>query len=286
MMNPQEAIVSFLDAMQAAGVEPAEPINNALASGEFVRFRCADEKKANGWAKLFLDKRPAGRFGNHRLAIDATWKADAAPVKRTDEERAAWRTKCDAERVRRDLETAEKHEAAAAQATALLATSVPADPTHPYLVRKRVSGEGIRQAGDTLLIPMQDVAGRAWNVQRIYPDGTKLFLKGGRVDGLFWLVGDGDGPLCIGEGVGTMGAVRRATGHDVAAAFSAANLEPVARALRVRWPDRPMVICADDDAHLIANPRIARNLGIDAARAAAAAIGAGVALPPRSLANG
>jgi len=291
MMNTQEAIVSFLDAMQAAGVEPAEPINNALASGEFVRFRCADEKKANGWARLFLDGRPAGRFGNHRLAIDATWKADSAPIKRTDAERAAWRAKCDVERVRRDLATAERHETAAAQATALLATSTAADPAHPYLARKRISGEGIRQAGDTLLIPMQDNAGRVWNVQRIYRDGTKLFLKGGRVDKLFWLVAGfatecPETPLCIGEGVGTMGAVRRATGHDIAAAFSAANLEPVARALRSRWPDRPMVICADDDAHLIANPRIARNLGIDAARAAAAAIGASVALPPRSLANG
>ena len=291
MTGTQEAIVSFLDAMQAAGVEPAEPINNALAAGEFVRFRCADEKKANGWARLFLDGRPAGRFGNHRLAIDATWRADAEPVKRTDDERAAWRAKMDAAQVERDLERSRRQEAAVAQAASLIATSTAADATHPYLVRKRISGGGMHQAGDALLIPMQDVAGRVWNVQSIYRDGTKLFLKGGRVDGLFWLAGNsgsncGTIPLCIGEGVGTMAAVRRATSHDIAAAFSAANLEPVARALRSRWPDRPMIICADDDAHLISNPRIARNLGVDAAKAAAAAIGASVAMPPRSSNHG
>jgi phage/plasmid primase-like uncharacterized protein len=138
------------------------------------------------------------------------------------------------------------------------------------LARKRISGEGLYLSGRALLVPMQDAEGTVWNVQRIYPDGMKLFLKGGRVEGLFWMVADSGtncptNPLCIGEGVGTMAAVRRATGHAVAATFSAANLEPVARALRQRWPDRPMVICADDDAHLIHHPRIRRNLGVDAA---------------------
>ena len=281
-------VSAFLEAMAAAGVTPAESIVSKLEAGEFVRFQCEGDRKgkANGWARFFSDGRPAGRFGNHRLAIDATWKADAPPLRRTADEIAAFRTKMRAEAAERERMASERQEAAATYAAALIATSAAADPSHPYLVRKRVSGEGMRQGGDALLIPMHDADGRLWNVQRIFADGAKRFLKGGRINGLSWLVGDDGGPLCIGEGVGTMAAVRRATGHRIAAAFSAANLEPVARALRGRWPDRPMIICADDDAHLISNPRIARNLGVDAAKAAAAAIGAGVALPPRSLANG
>jgi putative DNA primase/helicase len=273
---------AFIEAMHAAGVEPDEPIANTLASGNLIRFRCKDERKPNGWARLFLDGRPAGRFGNHRLAIDHTWKADAAPIVRTPDERAAYRAEQAEKRAQHEREVAEKQIATAGRAVALIDGSHPVDPAHPYLVKKRIVGEGLRQHGNMLLAPMQDAAGRFWNMQRIWPDGDKRFLTGGRVDGLFWLAGAIDAPLCLGEGVGTMSAVRRATGHCVAAAMHKSNLEPVARALRRLWPDRPIIVCADDDAHLVHNPRIRRNLGVDAARAAAAAIGARIVLPPRS----
>jgi putative DNA primase/helicase len=96
-----------------------------------------------------------------------------------------------------------------------------------------------------------------------------------------WRVGEPDGVICIGEGAGTMAAVRRATGHAVVAAFSAKNLEPVARAIAARWSECDLVICADDDAHLVDHPTIKRNLGLDAAYAAALAVGGRIAMPPR-----
>ena len=66
----------------------------------------------------------------------------------------------------------------------------------------------------------------------------------------------------------------------VVASFSAKNLEPVARAIRGRWPESSITIAADDDAHLLDHPTIKRNLGLDAAVAAAAAVGASIAMPP------
>ena len=286
-MSVTDHVVAFIDAMRAAGVTPTETIANKLAAGEFVRFHCDGDRtgKANGWARIFLDARPAGRFGNHRLGIDATWKADSTVPRMSAAKRRRFRARGVADRQARSTAKIAEHEHVAAQAAAMADRAAPADPSHPYLSLKRIAGEGFLQAGAALLVPMRDADGRLWNVQRIFPDGAKRFLKGGRITGLFWLVGGDAGPLCLGEGAGTMSAVRRATGHTVAAAMHKGNLEPVARLLRACWPDRPIVICADDDAHLINNPRIGRNLGLDAAQTAAAAIGARVALPPRSNAN-
>ena len=171
-------------------------------------------------------------------------------------------------------------EAAARCAADLWANASRADPAHPYLVAKVLEPFGFRQAGRELLVPMVDPGFRLWNVQRIRPDGFKLFAKNARTSGLFWPHGvhlsDGRpsaGPLVIGEGFATMAAVHSATGFGVAAAMSARNLEAVARAMRKLFPARELVIAADDDRHL------ADNIGLGAARKAAQAVGGVVATP-------
>ena len=171
-------------------------------------------------------------------------------------------------------------EMAASGAADLWSNANRADAAHPYLVRKALEPFGIRQSGNTLLVPMVDAEFHLCNVQRIRPDGFKLFLKDGRTAGLFWPHGvhmlDGrpsDGPLIIGEGFATMAAIHMATGHGVAAAMSARNLDAVARTLRKLLPAREIIIAADDDSHL------PENLGLIAASKAAQAIGARVATP-------
>ena len=171
-------------------------------------------------------------------------------------------------------------EAAARCAADLWANASRADPAHPYLVAKVLEPFGIRQEGRDLLVPMVDPGFRLWNVQRIRPDGFKLFGKDARTAGLFWPHGvhiqDGRpsaGPLVIGEGFATMAAVHSATGFGVAAAMSARNLETVARAMRKLFPTRELVIAADDDRHLT------ENIGLGVARKAAQAVGGVVATP-------
>ena len=171
-------------------------------------------------------------------------------------------------------------EMAASGAADLWSNASRADAAHPYLIAKGLEPFGVRQAGDALLVPMVDAGFRLWNVQRIRPDGFKLFLRDGRTSGLFWPHGvhllDGrpsDGPLVIGEGFATVAAIHMATGYGVAAAMSARNLETVARAVRKLFPAREIVIAADDDSHL------PENLGQNAARKAAQAIGARIATP-------
>jgi putative DNA primase/helicase len=166
---------------------------------------------------------------------------------------------------RRDAQKQAAWQSTAATASNWWAGAGRVQPDHRYIDRKDMTGEGLRQRGNLVLIPMRDIDGTLWNLQRIAPDGTKLFLKGGRTDGLMWLCGQPDAVICIGEGV----------------SLSEKNLLPVARAVAGQWPDLDFIICADDDAHLVDHPTIARNLGIDAARAAALAIGGRLALPPR-----
>lgn len=181
---------------------------------------------------------------------------------------------------RRKAETEAKQEAAACAACDLWRGAGKADPAHCYLARKGLPAFGIRQSGDALLVPMVDPSFRLWNVQRIYPDGRKLFLSGGRTEGLFWSHGafmqDGRpsaGPLVIGEGFATMAAVHRAAGHGVVAAMSARNLETVARAMRKLFPSRTLIVAADDDRHL------SENIGMEVAQRAAESIGALLATP-------
>lgn len=273
-MSYDNAVADFIQAMEVEGVRPVEPIAQRLSGGELIRFQSEGDGKGrrNAWAILYLDERPAGAFGNYRLGLSRKWKAGdshcLSPAER-DRLQIEWREA----KERRDRERQASVRETALDAIEMWQAASPADPAHPYLSRKGMSSADLRQQGQTLLVPMVDADGRIHNLQRIAGDGTKRFLKGGRTDGLFWLLGVVDRVLCIGEGVATVAAVHRATGHACAAAFSAKNLAAVSRIWWHARPDLDIVICADDDAHLD------RNVGLEAARAAAEDIGARLAAP-------
>lgn len=277
-----DPISDFIAAMMASGISPIERIADKLASGNLVRFRAEGDKlgRRNGWARLHLDGVPAGAFGHFRLGIRHTWCSGAGHCNMSYAERSAMMARARERTVQRKAETQAKQEAAAGVARDLWRCADKADPAHKYLVRKGLSPFGIRQQGATLLVPMVDYGFRLWNIQRIYPDGHKLFLTGGRTNGIMWSHGafyqDGRpsaGPLVIGEGFATLAAVHHATGHGVVAAMSARNLKAVAHAMRSLFPNRILIFAADDDRHL------KDNIGLIAARNAAEAVNGLIATP-------
>ena len=156
---------------------------------------------------------------------------------------------------KRKAEKEAGHAKAAEIARQMLTQAVPADPGHPYLVKKRIPPEGLYQGtdsygyADALLIPMIDQDGRLWNVQSIVPSRkvAKLYVKGGRTKGLFWRAGKPNDRVVIGEGMATVAAVRRATGLPVIAAMTCHNLPDVARLVRAKLPDATLILAADDD---------------------------------------
>jgi putative DNA primase/helicase len=166
---------------------------------------------------------------------------------------------------------------------------------HPYLERKGVQAFGLRRGTDgSLLVPVRDVEGRLWNVQRIAPvkpahGPDKLFFKGGRKSGCWHWLGaapeaQADMPvILLAEGYATAASVHQATGHPVALAFDAGNLKHVAEALRLQHPLALLVVCGDDDLQTFALKGI--NPGRDKATAAAGAV-QGLAVFPSVLPEG
>lgn len=277
-MSALDAIHDMLRAMELEGVKPTEPIANRLTSGELIRFRCDGDGKGrqNGWAILYLDERPAGAFGNYRLGLSRKWKSGDDTRTLSPEEREGLRREW-AEAKQRRLEERERCEAeAAVEALEMWGRAIPATPGHAYAAKKRLDPSPLKELDGKLLIPMVDGQGKLWNLQRISADGTKRFLRGGRTDGLFCLIGyDVTDPrtYCLGEGYATMAAVHRASGFPCIAAFSAKNMAAVARLWNAARPDLNFIICADDDSHLESN------VGLKAAEAVAEEIGAKVAVP-------
>jgi putative DNA primase/helicase len=120
---------------------------------------------------------------------------------------------------------------------------------------------------------MRDTAGILHSLQTIAPDGSKMFMSGGRVKGCYFSIGKPRGALIICEGLATGASIHECTGHAVAVAFNAGNLESVAVALRTKYPALKIIIAADDDHQTPGNP------GLTKATAAVQATGACLVVP-------
>jgi|AntAceMinimDraft_11_1070367.scaffolds.fasta_scaffold02944_3 putative DNA primase/helicase len=172
---------------------------------------------------------------------------------------------------------------AAVRAMRIWANANPARADHPYLAAKQVAPCALRMdARGQLVIPLQDIDGHLHSLETIAPDGAKRFLAGGAKRGHFAVVGmeptpqaEPRGPILICEGWATGASLHIATGHTVIAAMDAGNLLPVAEALRARFPDANIVLVADNDT----KPDRDTNPGVDAARKAALAVDARIAVP-------
>lgn len=288
-MSIHDAIADFIGFMEANGVAPIEPIAQRLASGSLIRFRCEGDGKGrqNGWAILYLDQRPAGAFGNYRMNTGTLkWKAADDRPALSPAEREALQREWKQAKERREAEQVNNQRQAALAAADLWQRASTASPSHPYVERKQIEPSELRQLGDELLIPMCDEQGILWNLQRIKPCGEKRFLKGGRIDGLFAIVGrfspeTEEAVIC--EGYATGDTVHRATRLPVIVTFNTSNMAKVARLFAERRPDLNYTVFADDDEATARREMerrgIYKNPGIETAEAVAAEIGANVAYP-------
>jgi len=126
-----------------------------------------------------------------------------------------------------------------------------------------------------LAIPLIDVDKKIWNIQIINGNGKKMFLKHGRKSGCFNFIGDADNSDVIAEaeGYATAASVHMATGWFCIYAFDAGNLPVVAKLFRPLYPNKPFVVCADNDVGTKGNPGVAK------AKEAALAVDGVVAIP-------
>jgi len=241
-----EAISQFSNAISQAGLAPPETIQ---ADGTLHRFP-TDGKHGDdsGWYVFHPDGVPAGTFGCWRSDIKQNWRADIGR-KLADEETKAHRAKVAVMRKARENEERRGHLAAAEKAAKMWEEAEPATEDQPYLKRKGVPPNGTRVHSDgRLLIPMRDISGKLWNLERISPDGTgKKGLYRGKRQGCFFGIGKGGDVALVCEGYATGASLHEATGFPVAVAFNCSNLKPVSKAIRRKFPDMPFLFCADDD---------------------------------------
>lgn len=282
-IQASEVLARFRAALVARDIVPPDPI---IADGRLHRCNAAGARGRGDAAYLLhLDGLPAGGMENWRDGLG--WQAWRLDIGRTlsAAEREALRLRAQAASAQRRADAAHRHEHARQRAARIWTAARPAPADHPYLARKGVQAHGLRIYRGALVVPTRDATGALHGLQFIGASGTKRFLKGARVQGLYCLIGEqgddaggdpsgvGRDVVCVVEGFATGASVHEATGHTVAVAFRAGNLAAVARAIRERHPQAAIVLCADDDRDTPGNP------GLTHARQAALAVGGLVAIP-------
>lgn len=171
-----------------------------------------------------------------------------------------------------------KHEAAKAKAKAQWGRAASV-AHHPYLERKQISAPALRQLGTDLLVPVYSAERELVNLQRIAPDGVKLFIKGGRVSGCFCVIGNlkTATKAFICEGYATGKSLFDCYGFPVICVFMVANLLPSSQAIKRLYPKLELVFCADNDLHVQTGNMV--NPGVYYARRAANEVGGKVLIP-------
>lgn len=294
-----ELVRRVTDALTSAGLV----VDDIDLSGELVR--CGTTQKPNGTDgayKVHTDFPPSVWLCNYHgdgegrtLPLWEKGRIDAI----TEAEREALR-ECIRQGKEENARRLEERRRQAAEAANALFRPLPtAGEKNPYLNRKGVSPMGgLREcdasqtpfpsqlAGACLVVPLLNSEGRTVSLQFIDGEGRKRFLPGGEKKGCYFPIpardGSKAGPLLIGEGTATVLSACMATGHAGLVAFDAGNLEAVAKVARETYPERELVLLADNDCtDRDGTPRTdEQNAGLVAARKAAEAVGGKLAVCP------
>jgi putative DNA primase/helicase len=288
-----DPVAEFAEAVHAAGLRlegpPAETTN-----GKPMRVAVEGDRpgQKSGAYTLHLDGHPAGYIQNFKTGYDEKWKSSAPTPKVTPEERERQKREWAEKQARKAAEMEEQYRAAAIRAEVRWRAARPlaAAAAHPYLEKKGVPAMGgIRVEGrGILLLPIHDAGGKLQSLERIFPDGVKKGFPGGKKEGgrlvlnseaLAAATARGERSIIlIAEGYATGATVARATECTTVVAFSAGNLEEVARSLRAKHPGAAIIIAGDDDRETA--KKHGKNPGVEKAEAAAAAVNGIAWFPP------
>ncbi len=259
----------FRDAMRAAGLQYAGFI---LADGRLHRFKANGDRERNSWYVLHDGSFVVGTFGCWKRCLKVCWQERNGKLSERELKDLRRRSQVAAgERAQTEKAV---HEKALQVAEWILSHSSPLK-THGYLGSKGIDALGnARKYGDAIVLELRDSSGERTGLQFISEDGRKRFLKGSRTAGAFFTLSDDpDRPLVVCEGYATGASIHKATGHATLIAFSAGNVPRVANDLRQKWPQREIIIAADNDAFTSGNP------GVTRATEAAIAIGGKLVVP-------
>ena len=245
-----------------------------MEPGKLTRFSTNDKPADTaGWCKLFADGLGAV-FGCNREGTAFGWQyRDTNAPQPSKAERQAARAKHEQAAKQAAAELAAQHAKAAMTAACIWAESTELDPAHDYVTRKGIEPYIAREDADgSVVLPVYAADGTLQSLQFIGVGGDKRFLYQGKMKGGRAFVGEPVNglPLLLAEGWATGCSIYEATGEPVVIGYSGNNLDDVAADLRRQFPDSPLRVAGDLDAH---------GGGLKSATAAAVAC-AGVVLLP------
>lgn len=248
-------IESFRSALASAGIPIQVPLKD---DGVLHRYKGGEDREPNSWYVLYPPNPvSAGAYGCHKRQIHEKWKDGNGHIdpKTLAECQKKWR---EAE-VQRVKDEQERHERTAGRAKELFDNAEKV-VSHLYLEAKQVGAHGnLRLVDGDLFMPLSDVSGKIWSAQTVDALGDKLFMPGGRVTGcMFWVYKRKLGPILVCEGYATGASLYEATGFSVCCAMNCGNLLAVCKDVRRQYPDRQIVVCADDDWKTEGNPGLTK----------------------------
>lgn len=261
------AVGHFQQVMSDAGLGTPEIITDGLLH----RFHVDGDRSGtrNGWYIFYVDKVCGGCFGSWKLGTSETWHENGKSLSDTQLRQMKAKIVQNTRRRKQELEFTQLKAAEDAQA---MWNQSADDLFHPYLKNKRVLPFGVRQRNDYLIIPLRDTDGKIWSYQSIDSSGRKMFMKGGKVAGNFYQIGEITNQVYIAEGFATAATLNQELNVPAVVAFNAKNLKPVAKAIAQKYPLADIIIAADND-------KSEGNPGLTSGREAASAVGAKIIYP-------
>ncbi len=156
------------------------------------------------------------------------------------------------------------------------ALRVPTEQHLAYLQAKNIEPYNIRFGDNpnrfpSVILPLWNIEGKISTLQFISTDANgktyNTFLAGGEKKGCFFVIGDlrNAASFLVTEGYATGASLYKADGRPIVVAFGAGNLDSVIGKLRIKYPNREIIIAGDDDKHHLKNP--GRTHAIAAAKA-------------------
>jgi len=253
-----DPIDGFREAILAAGLNPPDDL---VGDGRVRRFSSSGRRGDDaGWYVLHLDSVPAGAFGCWRSGQTSQW-CSRSLHSLSPSESEIYRRRLEDMRQQREADKHARQQQAREFAMSRWQNAATV-LSHPYLEAKDVQAYDLKADGDELLIPMRDASGVLQSLQAINAGGVKRFQYGGQVKGAFHLIGQPSEVLVLCEGYATGASIYQATGYAVAVAFTAGNLQAVAKELHHKYPNLRLVVAADDDWKTEGNPGLTKAMEV------------------------
>jgi|GEM_PF-891505 cpp22 len=304
IFDKDDVLFKFKAALNEAGLEVDMPIMD----GAIHRVRVQGDRGAqkSGAYVGYGDRIPAGFIQNFKSGFNTNWKYEGEhlsfkhqfdnPLLQSVEKSAVSNNgaplspyptqtiKSDfsdflQRQQQREIELTKEHKRAAQILKSEFLNSRTAEPDHPYLVKKMIHNNyGLRQDRyGNLLMPLFDINGEFWTVQRIFKSGDKMIGAllskiqkqnnekiYAKKRGNFYLVSNDAtydpttltlniqilsqaSKIFLCEGFATAVSVYEASGTPTVVGIDVGNLERVVISLQEKFPHLNIVIAADND---------------------------------------